>query len=312
MRPGFMKRERLGATLVEVIITTGVFSVLMLTLFSVVQYGMDSWRSIEGRQVTQTMMRKIGVFAMDDIRRGSLSKMGLIYLNGYNAGDKRTGVYGTGSSGTTNLGDNKAHFGQAVFLSSAYNSQASPDAGGAALFRRDGDGNPQWDKTILYYAALMDNNEHIKKYGGGIKELCGGAASCPHKWLIRREIPVNIESPADILKYIEPAGMGLFTSTSGVKTQVLADCILAFHVAVQKPAVTLVIKSVRLEEMRRRLTTSKTSLGDGIKEQGGASTHDGQELTNRQALTKLDTLSSLADRESAYTIQYDITVIPYN
>jgi len=77
MRLGFKKRERLGATLVEVIITTGVFSVLMLTLFSVVQYGMDSWRSIEGRQVTQTMMRKIGVFALDDIRRGSLSKMGL-------------------------------------------------------------------------------------------------------------------------------------------------------------------------------------------------------------------------------------------
>ena len=310
MRLGFKKRERLGATLVEVIITTGVFSVLMLTLFSVVQYGMDSWRSIEGRQVTQTMMRKIGVFALDDIRRGSLSKMGLVYLNAYNAGDKKIGAYGTGTSGTTNLGDGKGHFGQAIFMSSAYNSQATPDAGGAALFRRDGDGNPLWDKTILYYAAVMDNNEHIKKYGAGIKELCGGYTSCPHKWLIRREIPVNITSSADILKYIEPAGMGLFNNTSGVKTQVLADCILAFHVAVQKPAVTLVIKSVRLEEMRRRLTSGQRSLSGSNSSE--INENEGKEITNRQALTKLDTLSSLADRESAYTIQYDITVIPYN
>ncbi|MBQ7502174.1 hypothetical protein IJT93_05590 [bacterium] len=311
MRLGLKKRIRRGATLVEVIITTGVFSVLMLTLFSVVQYGMDSWRSIEGRQVTQTMMRKIGVFAMDDIRRGSLTAMGLIYLNGYNAEDKTVGVYGSNADRTTGLCDGKAHFGQALFLESAYNSQASPDAGGAAFFRRDADGNPQWSKTILYYAALMDNAEHIKKYGGSIKELCGGAASCPHKWLIRREIPTPLATGAEVLKYIEPAGMGLFNDSTGVKTQVLADCILAFHVAVQKPAVTLVIKSVRLEEMRRRLTSSQQKLGDGIKEQGGT-TEDNKELSNRQALTKLDTLSSLAERESAYTIQYDITVIPNN
>ncbi len=315
---------RRGATLIEVIITTGVFSVLMLTLFSIVQYGKDAWRSVEGRQVTQTMMRKVGIFTMDDLRRASFSNLGVANYTNYLPSNSSCSL----SAGNENVQSGKnGMYGQAIWMTSAYlpgqntaEGAAQQRLGGNQFFSRNQDGTPNWHSNILYYVSVMTDKAHIEKYHGGIQDLCGGEQNCPHKWLIRKEIynAPSLLSKEDIGKYLVQAGAKDFFKADGkVKTQVLADCIVAFQVVVEKPSVVLVIKSARLEELNRYLTVTRQSLGGTVTNDegtlpvsGDSGTYDAQ--SNSVALKRLDTLAGATGRAGAYTLQYDITVVPGN
>ena len=304
----------LGATLVEVLITTGVFSVLMLVLFTVVQYGMDSWRSIEGRTVTQTMMRKIGVFAMDDIRRASFGGLGVAIYTNYNPKSVTKVVTGTDIDQ-----DKNPNYGQAIWMLSAYNDNSSISTGGADAevisaserFARSDSGIPSWSKNVIYYVSAIGPNLHKEKYQESAEKLCGGADSCPHKWLIRCEVPQGALLDKDSVKnyLVQPEITGgqlnLFSGNlKDCKVQVLADCIVAFRAVTSKPEVTLVIKSARLAELRRAQQQRGVVL-EGTEDSP-------KDLSNAQALRKLDTLSGATSRLGAYTLQYDITVIPRN
>ena len=169
------RQDSLGATLVEVLITTGVFSVLMLVLFTVVQYGMDSWRSIEGRTVTQTMMRKVGVFAMDDIRRASFGGLGVAAYKNYNPDSFDKILTGT------EVDQNKQPlYGQAIWMLSAYNDNSAISGGtdpevvsASERFSRSASGIPNWNKNVIYYVSTIGPNLHKEKYGGTIQEVCG-------------------------------------------------------------------------------------------------------------------------------------------
>ena len=311
------RKDSLGATLVEVLITTGVFSVLMLVLFTVVQYGMDSWRSIEGRTVTQTMMRKVGVFAMDDIRRASFGGLGLAVYEQYNPSNVKKVLTGDKIDEPK-----KPHYGQAIWMLSAYNENGggSGTTGSGVIsaserFSRSDSGIPNWNKNVLYYVSTVGPKLHKDKYGGTIKDICGNSESCPHKWLIRCEIPNrgNLLESGDLKDYmVQPeiagGGINLFTKTElrKCKVQILADCIVAFRVVTNKPEVTLVIKSARLAELRRAQQQRGLTLGDTLKHE------ENLDVSNAQALRKLDTLSGASSRLGAYTLQYDITVIPRN
>lgn len=305
----------LGATLVEVLITTGVFSVLMLVLFTVVQYGIDSWRSIEGRTVTQTMMRKIGVFAMDDIRRTSFGGLGVATYTNYDPKSISKVVIGTDVDK-----DKAPQYGQAIWMLSAYNDNSNISTGGADAevisasdrFARSDSGIPSWNKNIIYYVSSIGDNLHKEKYQGTAAEICGGPNSCPHKWLVRCEVPQgSLLDEEGVKKYlvrpdITGGQLNLFNGElKNCKVQILADCIVAFRAVTSKPEVTLVIKSARLAELRR----AQQQRGVKLEEQ---SENLPQDLNNAQALRKLDTLSGAANRLGAYTLQYDITVIPRN
>ena len=311
------RQDSLGATLVEVLITTGVFSVLMLVLFTVVQYGMDSWRSIEGRTVTQTMMRKVGVFAMDDIRRASFGGLGVAAYKNYNPGSFDKILTGT------EVDQNKQPlYGQAIWMLSAYNDNSAISGGtdpevvsASERFSRSASGIPNWNKNVIYYVSTIGPNLHKEKYGGTIQEVCGNAESCPHKWLIRCEVPgqAALLDKSNINKYVvQPETKGgqinIFSQVpfKQCKVQILADCIVAFRVVTSKPEVTLVIKSARLAELRRAQQQRGLTLGKDVKNE---ETFD---MSNAQALRKLDTLSGASNRLGAYTLQYDITVIPRN
>ncbi|HBM97136.1 TPA: hypothetical protein DD394_06510 [bacterium UBP9_UBA11836] len=311
------RQDNLGATLIEVMITTGVFSVLMLVLFTVVQYGMDSWRSIEGRTVTQTMMRKVGVFAMDDIRRASFGGLGVaVYKNYTPSGFDKV------LTGTDVDQDKRPLYGQALWMLSAYNDNSSLGSGAdpevvsaSERFSRSASGIPNWNKNVIYYVSTIGPNLHKEKYGGTMQDLCGGADSCPHKWLIRCEVPghPNLLDSSNIGQYVvRPESNGgqinLFTNPElkKCKIQILADCIVAFRVVTSKPEVTLVIKSARLAELRRAQQQRGLKLGKDVKHE------ETVDMSNAQALRKLDTLSGASNRLGAYTLQYDITVIPRN
>ncbi len=312
------RKDNLGATLVEVLITTGVFSVLMLVLFTVVQYGMDSWRSIEGRTVTQTMMRKVGVFAMDDIRRASFGGLGVASYDKYNPSSLKKVVTGKEIDQSK-----QPNYGQAVWMLSAYNDNSSIPgsidsevASAAERFSRSDSGIPNWNKNVIYYVSTIGPNLHKEKYGGTMEDICGGPESCPHKWLIRCEVLKNASAllgESNVGKYIvQPENSGgqinLFTGelAKDCKIQILADCIVAFRVITNKPEVTLVIKSARLAELRRAQQQRGMSLGKELKHE------ENVDISNAQALRKLDTLSGASNRVGAYTLQYDITVIPRN
>lgn len=312
------RKDSLGATLVEVLITTGVFSVLMLVLFTVVRYGMDSWRSIEGRTVTQTMMRKVGVFAMDDIRRASFGGLGVAIYKNYNPSNMTKVVTGADVDQTK-----QPQYGQALWMLSAYNDDSaipgSTDSeviSASQRFSRNASGIPTWTKNVIYYVSTIGPNLHKEKYGGSIQDVCGNADSCPHKWLVRCEVPgqAALLDSSNIDKYIvQPETNGgkvnIFSQDpfKQCKVQVLADCIVAFRVVTSKPEVTLVIKSARLAELRRAQQQRGMALGKELKNDETVT-----DITNAQALRKLDTLSGASNRLGAYTLQYDITVIPRN
>ncbi len=312
---GRHRYKGLGTTLVEVLITTGVFSAVMVVLFTMVQYGLDSWRSVEGRHVTQSMMRKVSIFALDDIRRTCFSKMGVAAYSNYTASDNSTPGYSAWAGGT-DITD-KIHYGQALWMLSAYKSNPEGDnPGGAAYFGRDSTGRPSWKTNILYYAAVLSPEDHKARYGYEVGTgICKSASTCPHKWLIRREIDTGALLSASDIKSFLVSPDKVFSSTSAsvggttvkvLKSQILADCIVAFRVVTNKPNVTLVVKSARLEELTRSLNKRGMTLQDRAETNAVSQ----GSLSNEEALSGLNDTNN--SDVGAYTLQYDIVAVPQN
>lgn len=219
-----------GATLTEVIITTALFSLLMLTLFSVIQYGMSSWRTVEGRSSLQTVLRKVEVFMLDDVRRASLS-----YLT---CADPSAG--GVCSD---------------LWFCSAVGAGES-----GANFQRGDDGRPVWSKNILYYCTELDSDFHRKIYGF----TCDNGSFCPHKWLIRKEIEsTTLLDKSEIASYkTVPNSYDLSSMVTGKckSAQLLAEGILAFQVALRGPEVIVTVKAFRVEEAAHEITVGASDL----------------------------------------------------
>lgn len=280
------RRKQIGATLAEVMITTGLFSLLMLTLFAVMEYGVRSWSSVESRSSVQTMMRKIEVFLIDDLRRSSYSQLAVSTMpSGWN---------------TENLEPIRLNnpSGTALWFLSAVKTDETT---GEVEFMRDNQGKPIWQRNVVYYVAAIPESLHNSLPNAG---SCSGKEYCPHHWLIRKEVdlitdpavPELLLSPGGavagcsktaITKFIQPPTSldvnEILKNEAGIgvkKVQVLADCLIAFKVTLQIPQVTVVMKAFRLEEARK---------------------------ANRALYVGDQSLES-----NPYTIQYNCSIVPNN
>lgn len=227
----------------EVIITTGIFSLLVLALFAVMRYGVRSWRNIESRNAVQSQLRKVELFLLEDLKRASYEHMRVKDMSGA-----------------------QPHGPQVWFLSALDETGEN--------FLRDDDGKPLWQRNVLYYVVKPANPWHLQRYGYLCEAEIGSCdTKCPHKWLIRKEIDEQtLLDAAQIEQYLtEPTGWDLEYMKTGEgggtklkRVQVLADSILAFRVALAKPEVLVDLKAFRVLEAGDVLQIGQSSLENNI------------------------------------------------
>ncbi|MDO5296701.1 MAG: prepilin-type N-terminal cleavage/methylation domain-containing protein [bacterium] len=154
------KHGKSGFTLLEMLITTGAFAVVLGTLFIVVKMGSDSWLKVQSQRSTQVMLRNVEIYMLDDLRRASLSQMKVEKLS----------VGGVES--------------QVLWFLSAMGYDDSKTADRQAVFTRTVSGEPVWKRNIVYYMTPISDKLHEARY----HYTCPDKATCPHKMLIRKEI----------------------------------------------------------------------------------------------------------------------------
>lgn len=249
-------RRSRGATLTEVIITTGIFSLLVLALFAVMKYGVRSWKNIEARNSVQTQLRKVELFLLEDLKRSSFAQLRVETMpEGWAAGsaDALVGV--------------EKHGPEVWFLS------ALDDSG--EQFLRTSDGNPDWQRNVLYYCVKPSDAWHQATYGF----LCQPDSAkvdnlydtwCPHKWLIRKEIrQTSLLDETSIQNYLTtPTSRDLeymkTTEPDLERVQVLADTLLIFRVTLKIPEVLVDLKAFRVLEAGDILRVGESSLDNNV------------------------------------------------
>lgn len=212
-------KRKIGTTLIEVMITTSCFALVLMVLFQVVKVGSDAWRQAESKGSTQTMMRKIEVYLLDDMRRTGASTVQRLSL----------------ADGQTVL-----------WFKSAMGFDSTTD-GSKMVFSRTSTGEPLWKRNIIYYATPIDKDWHKERFGFD----CPNDTLCPHKLLVRKEVvfpgttdgtfaQAETISSTDVIGYInKPKSLNMsdelkdpdcLTSAGCKKVLVLADNIQGFDV----------------------------------------------------------------------------------
>lgn len=241
-----------GATLTEVIITTGIFSLLVLALFAVMKYGVRSWRNIESKSAVQSQLRKIELFLLEDLKRSSFDELRVESMpSGYTPGNNDS------------LNGKTAH-GPAVWFLSALDSERQN-------FLRDPDGKPDWQRNVLYYVTRPTDEWHRAKFGEPCKTSDQYDAYCPHKWLIRKEIAQDtlLDETAITTYLTRPGSYDLLDAWKPSqpdleRVQVLSDSLLVFRVTLKKPEVLVDLKAFRLLEAGDILHVGSSSLDNNV------------------------------------------------
>lgn len=153
-----------ATTLLETTISIALFSVMIVVLFGMVRMGTDSMQQAETRSNLQETLRKVEVYLLDDLRRTSIESVQVGKIK----------VDGAGS-----------YEANCLWLLSAYGSDKN--SGGQEVFSRDSTGSVLWKRNILYYVAPLTNEWHQERFG----YVCEDLNTCPHKWLVRKEILVD-------------------------------------------------------------------------------------------------------------------------
>ena len=169
------KRKKIGFTLLETVISTGAFAVVLGSLFVVVKIGTNSWLHVQSQRTAQVMMRNIEAYMMDDLRRSGLSSSQIA--------TKKVSI--DTSNNNTVL----------WFLSAmGYDD----DENRKEVFTRSTSGQPIWKRNIIYFVTPISQSWHINRYGFE----CPNINDCPHKLLIRKEVVW----PSDGTSTTDPAG----------------------------------------------------------------------------------------------------------
>lgn len=100
-----IRKNRKGATLVEVLLSCAIYSILMISLFLIMRYSINNWRSIEDRTDIQTQLRRLDSLMSDEIEKTSFSSV-VIYKGDYRHSiafksfiDPATGRFDTNNEG---------------------------------------------------------------------------------------------------------------------------------------------------------------------------------------------------------------------
>ena len=235
-----------GFSLLETVLSLGLFSLLSLVLFGSFKLGTDLWRVTDSRtegigrlqSATWKFERDLLNTAADRIR------------------SKRVPFPGNGD---------------AIWLLSPLDPN-EPDPQ-KEQFRRDLDGNPIWQRNILYYLIRPTNHDQIAGRPCAIDPDINGDAICPHKMLVRKvinrpESPEELLSASQIEQYLTaPNGFDVsaFQGEPGLEeARIIGANMLWFEAVDHTQGQALVdvdLRAVSLKEAIKQLPIGQEPLG---------------------------------------------------
>jgi len=234
-----------GFSLLEVLVSLAIFGLVSLVGMGGFLYSVKAWKTVTDKSTAVTTLRKVSLRLESDLLQSSLAR-------------SRSQVAGATLGGAPD--------GDAIWFLNA----GSP-------FLRDPQGEPLWQRNVLYYVTVPTPLESVS--GGlafsGAPGADGYEDRCPHKVLIRKVIDGGTtttptsdpeELLADISPYLtRPQGLSTqnMSSEPGVeRAEIVAHSLLSFQVRAQHGGYQFDLKAVRLGEARRHLALGTALLSD--------------------------------------------------
>ncbi len=226
-----------GFTVIEIVVSMGLFTIAGLLLFAVLQKGLEGLRVVEARRDTEQRLNNAQFWLRRDIEQASPSAL---------MSKRVSGVPGSGDA--------------IWFLSAEDPDEADPELRFHHHFET---AEPVWQRTVLYY--LVRPSSYAQVSGGlsaGIDPDPRRDSFAPHKFLIRKVIdgpeePEVLMSASQIETYLtQPADYTdlSFAGEPGlVDARLIADGMLGFEVARNGALVEITTRAVRLQEAYRRV-----------------------------------------------------------
>ncbi|MCD4784383.1 MAG: type II secretion system GspH family protein [Candidatus Eremiobacteraeota bacterium] len=177
-----MNKRKKGTTLIELLIASAVFSILVICLFAIIRYATKNWRSVEDRASIQSEIRNIETNLSGELKKTSYASV------------------------VTWTDDYRHTLG--------FKSFTNPITG---KFDTDATGNPLTHGYILYILLRPMATEDLCTHSA----ILGTDNKCPHKFLLRVDLtrttdgasswdpwpglpPDDIPSDVEIEEYIPP------------------------------------------------------------------------------------------------------------
>jgi type II secretory pathway pseudopilin PulG len=228
-----------GVTLLETVLSLGLFSLLSIVLFATFKLGNDLWRSSDSRSEglgrLQTATQR---FEKD--------------LNNSSAGQIRSKRVPSPGNGDVIWA-----------LSPLDPTESDPQK---EQYRRDPNGKPEWQRNIVFYLIRPSNHDSVVGKPCAVDSNTEGDAVCPHKVLVRKVIngsdsPEELLSSSQIDQYLTaPNGFDVssFSGEPGLEeARVIGSNILWFKAVdhVQGDSLLKIdLKAVSLKEAQRQIS----------------------------------------------------------
>ena len=172
-----MKPGSSGFSLIELIVSGGLFALVTGMLFAVLTLGFKTWRTVSARDAAQRQVRRLQLQLTRDIQRAAMNSITLAPTADF-------------------AGVNGGNFDGGIIW-----FQSNVDlVSGQAI--RDPSAVPIQQNTVVYYLTKPSNALHTSRYGYSCQTWSGAGSAnpdevCPHKALVRLVLQKVAHPPPD-------------------------------------------------------------------------------------------------------------------
>lgn len=240
-----------GFSVVELILSLGVFGMLLVVLGAALVFTQSLVGRIQGQADSDVQLKKAAVTLQRDLAHASF-------------------VESSVAPGVTLSG---ARLGDCLWFLSPRDPSDEP--------HRKVNGTPFWSCNVLYYASLPTNHDTVFGQGCNLAaDADGYDQNCPHKVLLRLEVDQgpttnysNESSEEELLPnpggfLLQPTGFNAGSLAVGPirSARIVAGNLLTFRVrnpGVEAPhSLEFDLRSVAIRAARRRVALGSTPLGE--------------------------------------------------
>lgn len=195
------RKKSSGTSLIELLVATSIFGMLVVTIFAIFNFGSKSYYSTETKGILQKDVRRVEYFLSNELRESTFNYFNDIYKY---------------PSGGFHSGNHALAFKTAV--------DHNPTSSTRFRFITDSaTGAPVWQGWIIYYIIRPTDDTCLPSPDLDWDDVC------PHKWLIKKIVTLgSINSVGDVEKFINT---NLATGHAGVlEVSKMADNVLSFNI----------------------------------------------------------------------------------
>lgn len=216
---------RRGVTLIELLISAGIFSFLTMAVFGVFKLGYGQWHVLQDRDAIQSPVRRVLDNMVLEVRGACYKTVQVL--------DNPNGTPGQ----------------EAVCFQTSWDPATSS-------YQTTDDGRPKWMGYVIYFAHRPDGLCTLADGSLDIDECPPGTPgdSCPHKFLVRKYVPMPapIQGQAIAMSSSDFNNYMSKVTTVGSETEVkmLATDVVRFRISMGNsgsyaPMVVMTIKGGR-------------------------------------------------------------------